>query len=92
MGNIAEFIYGEEYSDKNKAFAAEIDRIEERHLDYFKSRPPQNETEKHDRLHHHFVLRTAGGQIALDFDPDEALPADIRQECVEAFHRIWAYK
>jgi hypothetical protein len=92
MGNIAEFIYGEEYSEKNKAFQEQIDRIEQRHLDHFKSQPPHNETEAHDRLHHHFVIRTAGGQIALDFDEEAPLPADIRQECVEAFHRIFAYR
>jgi hypothetical protein len=92
MGNIAEFIYGEEYSEKNKAFQEEVDRIEQRHIDYFKSQPPSNETETHDRLHHHFVIRTAGGQIALDFDQEAPLPVDIRQECLEAFHRIWAYQ
>jgi hypothetical protein len=92
MGNIAEYIYGEEYAEKNQAFAGEIDRIEERHIDYFKSQPPRNETEEHDRLQHHFVIRTAGGQIALDFEPAAPLPADIRRECEEAFHRIFAYK
>jgi hypothetical protein len=92
MGNIAEFIYGEEYAEKNRAFAEEIDRIEERYIDYFKSQPARNETEEHDRLHHHFVVRTAGGQIALDFEAGAPLPPEIRRECTEAFHRIFAYK
>ena len=92
MGNISEFIYGEEYAEKNKAFSEEMSNLEERHAAFFKNRKPVNETEEHDRLHNHYALRTASGQVSFNFSHGSDLPEDIRQECVEVFHRIWKYE
>lgn len=91
MVGISEFIYGEEYAEKNRAFEEELLRIEAEHADFFKSRPPQNETEKHDRLHNHYALRTAGGQVSFKFNEGSDLPEDLKRECTEVFHRIWKY-
>jgi hypothetical protein len=91
MRDISEFIYGEEYVEKNKAFEAEMENIEERHAEFFNSRPPRNETEEHDRLHNHYALRTASGQVQFHFNEGSDLPANIKQECKDAFHRIWKY-
>jgi len=91
MRDISEFIYGEEYVEKNKAFEEEMSRIEDKHLDFFKSREPRNETEEHDRLHNHYALRTASGQVQFSFNQGSDLPEDIKNECREAFHRIWKY-
>jgi hypothetical protein len=91
MGNIAEYIYGEEYAEKNQAFAEELSRLEDRHQDFFKNRPAPNETDQQDRLHYHVVIRTAGGQISLNFSEGSDLPPELRQEVTDAFHRIWKY-
>ncbi|MDB5262193.1 MAG: hypothetical protein JWQ14_1474 [Adhaeribacter sp.] len=91
MSNISEYIYGDEYAEKNKAFAEEMSRIEDQHADFFKSRQRVNETEKHDRLHNHYALRTASGQVSFTFNQGSDLPGPIRQECTEAFHRVWKY-
>ena len=89
MRDISEFIYGEEYAEKNQAFEKAIEDIEEKHLDFFKNRPAQNETEQHDRLHNHYALRTASGQVSFKFSDGSDLPANIKQECLDAFNRIW---
>ncbi|MGV3587043.1 MAG: hypothetical protein ACO1OF_08590 [Adhaeribacter sp.] len=91
MRDISEYIYGEDYAERNKAFEEEMFRIEERHADYFKNRPPANETEEHDRLHNHYALRTASGQVSFTFNQGSGLPENIREECKQAFHRVWKY-
>ena len=91
MGNIAEFIYGDDYVKRNQAFEDEMAALEEKHLAYFKSRPAQIETEEHDRLRNHYNIRTASGQVSFRFNEGSDLPEAIRQECTEAFHRIWQY-
>jgi len=91
MGNITEFIYGDQYAEKNQAFENEMAGLEEKHIDYFKSRPSQIETDEHDRLRNHYNIRTASGQISFRFNEGSDLPEDIRKECTEAFHRIWKY-
>ena len=92
MRDISEYIYGEDYTERNKAFEEEMSKIEDRHAEYFKSRKPVNETEEHDRLHNHYALRTASGQVSFTFNQGSDLPEAIRQECKEAFHRIWKYE
>ncbi|QNF33968.1 hypothetical protein HUW51_15015 [Adhaeribacter swui] len=89
MRDISEFIYGDEYTQKNKAFEAAMAAIEEKHQDYFQSRPAQNETEPHDRLHNHYALSTASGQVSFRFNEGSDLPASLKQECLDAFHEIW---
>jgi len=91
MRDISEYIYGDEYAQKNQAFEDEMAAIEEKYLAYFKSKPPQNETEENDRLHNHYALRTASGQVSFRFNAGSDLPAEIKQECTEAFHRVWKY-
>lgn len=89
MRDISEFIYGEEYTEKNKAFESAMEAIEEKHLEFFRSRKPQNETEQHDRLHNHYALSTASGQVSFRFNEGSDLPASLKQECLDAFHQIW---
>ncbi len=91
MRDIAEYIYGEEYTEKNEAFEAEMQHIEEKHLDFFKNRKPQNETEPHDRFHNHYALSTGSGQVSFRFNQGSDLPEEIKNECEEAFHRIWKF-
>ena len=92
MPDIADYIYGEDYAQRNQAFADEISRIEDKHLDFFKNRKPGNETDAHDRLQNHFAVRTAGGQVSFKFNQGTDLPENIKQECVAAFHQIWKYE
>ncbi|PIQ20827.1 MAG: hypothetical protein COW65_12805 [Cytophagales bacterium CG18_big_fil_WC_8_21_14_2_50_42_9] len=91
MGNIAEFIYGDDYAQRNQAFADEMAALEEKHADFFKSRPSQIETEAHDHLRNHYNIRTASGQVSFRFNEGSDLPEAIRNECTQAFHRIWKY-
>ena len=91
MSNISEFIYGDEYTEKNQAFEDEMTALEEKHLDYFKNRPSQIETEEHDCLRNHYNIRTASGQVSFRFNEGSDLPEDIRAECTQVFHRIWKY-
>ena len=92
MHDISEFIYGDDYVARNKAFDEAMSDIEERHAEFFKNRKPANETETHDRLHNHYALRTASGQVSFTFNQGSDLPENIRQECKEAFHRVWKYE
>jgi hypothetical protein len=92
MSGITEYIYGDEYVQKNKSFADELERIEEQYADFFKNRPAHNDTEAHDRLYNYYALRTAGGQVSFTFNEGNDLPPDLKQACIEAFHRIWKYE
>lgn len=92
MADITDYIYGDDFAQRKQAFADEISRIEDKHQDFFKNRPATNETDTQDRLHNHFALRTAGGQVSFKFSQGTDLPEHIRQECVEAFHRIFKYE
>jgi len=91
MSTIAEFIYGDEYAEKNQAFEDAIAAIEAQHLDYFKQRPSAIETDDYDHLRNHYNIRTASGQISFRFNEGSDLPEEIRNECTQAFHRIWKY-
>ncbi|MFC2112102.1 hypothetical protein ACFLTA_02445 [Bacteroidota bacterium] len=76
---------------KEKEFNAAVQRIEEKCIDFFKSRESiRSEYDEHDRLHNHFIL---GSNFANDpgfgICDDSDLPEHIKVEVTNAFHRIF---
>lgn len=88
MKDIKEVIYGKDYSDKYKEFIDVLGQIEEKHIDFFKERPARNEYGKHDRLHNHYGMITEFGTLTFSVG-DSELPANIQNECVDAFNSIF---
>jgi ribosomal protein S5 len=84
-------IRGEELTRKEKEFDAAIQRIEEKYIDFFKSRKSmRSEYDVHDRLHNHIVLGNVAGQTGFGFSYDSDLPEHIRKECIDAFRKAFS--
>jgi hypothetical protein len=84
--NLSDFFYGEHFKENLNNFMIELKLIEQRHSDWFKSRPPQKEGELHDRLYHYYVIEWKSG-IGFKFIDDCELPTEIQGQCMEAFYR-----
>lgn len=76
------------HNDIMKIIELELNKVEEAHIDFFKSRPPLFDSEPHDKLRNHYILAVAPTGITLQFHPNSQLPAQIIEECNAAFQNI----
>lgn len=83
-----ELIFGKERIRKEKELDEALERIENKYIDFFKSREPKSEHDDHDRLHNHWMLTHDGSNISFRFDPNAGLPEKIMKECTVEFNRI----
>jgi len=80
---------GAENAAKKKALKAALLKIEEKHINYFKSKPAKYPFEKHERLHNHFSGTDWFHREMMIQVPESDLPQEIVNECANAFNEIW---
>jgi hypothetical protein len=78
--------YGSEYVRRKTGFKNELDKIEDRHREYFQSRPGHLQDQKHDQLSNHWLMTYDGrGRATFGFRDSSDLRQDIQEECKSAF-------
>ena len=81
---------GEELTRKEKKFDSAIQRIEEKHIEFFKSRKSiRSDKDVHDRLHNHFLISDIAGPMGIGFTDDSDLSEYIREEVLVAFREAF---
>ena len=84
-----EMFHGKEIADKDKQFKAELQKIEEKHKEYFKERISSRFKEEHDRLHNHYIIYISNGTVMFNFTPDSDIAEYIKEECFDAFQKVF---
>ena len=92
MESMTEILYGKEFADRLEEFKSELNKIEEANIEWFKSRKPKFESEKHDKLHHHYLIRWDKSSIGFGFREDSDVPNHIKQECQGLFKKYFPNK
>jgi hypothetical protein len=84
-----ELFYGKDIADKAKLFKEELNKVEENNFEYFKSQRSKFASEEHDKLGNHYMIYTANSRVTFNFLPDSKLLQSIKDECIEAFKRVY---
>jgi len=77
-------MFNEEVNQLIGELKKELKKVEERHIEFFKAREPLFKSEKHDRLHEHYMIISHGYDVEFNF-VDEDLPEYIKKDCKQAF-------
>lgn len=77
--------FWEVQSKKKEALIEAFNKIEEKHLSYFKNRPSKFSIDDHDRLKRHYIIYETANKITFAFDPETDLPENIKTECTEVY-------
>lgn len=80
-------LHGENVVSKSVQFDNELRTIEEKHIEYFKSRPGRRS--EHDHLDAHYIIFSTGNTIKLVWEKYSDLDEKIKTECIEAFKRVY---
>lgn len=88
MDDITKAIFGEKLVNFHNELKTEFDKIENKYIEFFKSRPPINEFHKHDELTNHYFLYYDSYRILISFTTGNDLPDYIKKECIEVFNKI----
>lgn len=83
-----ELFYGKEVVEKRDLFKQELLDIERKNIEYFQSRLTECHP-GHDLLHYHYTIYTSDGRVTLSFKDNSDLREDIKEECIEAFKRVF---
>lgn len=81
--------HGRDIVEKAKQFNIELDKIEQNNIDYFKSKPPQLPSKENEILANNYIIYTSNGRVMFNFKPGSDLPQSIRDECIEAFKKVY---
>ena len=82
-------LYSDDYNERDKKFKKGLIEIDEKHIEYFKPRPPKYQSQKHDGVINHFMTQnTSPGQIVLNVHSTE-LPLAIKEDLLSLFDRCW---
>jgi hypothetical protein len=92
MGDLNELLYGKEFNDKLEEFKDNLEKIEQANFDWFKERKPKYESEPHDKLYHHYLIRWDSNGIGFGFHRDSEVPAYIQLECHDLFKKYFPDK
>lgn len=65
-----------------------LSEIQQKHIDWFSTRPGKLPTEKHDHIGHHYEFYYDGQQLCFNKVGNE-LQDEIWKECVEAFNKVY---
>ena len=84
-----ELFFGREHVKRHAELEDALRKIEEKHIDFFKSRESKFEADDHDRLHNHWMMTADRWRISFGFDRDSDLPKAIMEECASEFNRIF---
>jgi hypothetical protein len=86
---LMKLLCGEDFYNKNEELLKELAEIENKYLEFFEMRPPKFRSEKHDRLHNHWILYHDNFKITFGFDPNSDIPEYIKTECQQVFIKIF---
>lgn len=89
MGEINEFLYGKEFNDTLEKFKSGLEEVEVKNIEWFRERKPKFESEEHDKLHHHYLIRWDSFGIGFGFRDDSEVPKYIQAECHELFRKYF---
>ena len=83
-----ELFHGKELSEKDRQLTEALERVEQKHIDYFKARPSKRLNEEHDRINMHYWTLISDGVIQFNINPDSDLPQYIKDDCIKAAKEI----
>ncbi|WP_026464932.1 hypothetical protein [Adhaeribacter aquaticus] len=86
MADIDELSTDELYQERKTKWDLELSHIEDKHPEYFNL----NISPLALKLEQHIFFSYDTYRSSFGFRPDSNLPDTIREECLEAFHRVWA--
>lgn len=87
--NLTELFHGKEIAEKQEKFKEELKKIEEENFEFFKSQPSKFPSQDHDRIENHIIVLTNNGRVIFNFSTVSNLPSEIRNQCVDAFKRVY---
>jgi hypothetical protein len=77
------------FAEKKESFAAELLKVEEKHLLYFKKKFTKIAGELPDQLRNYYSLQKEFEYIRFDYLPGSDLPGNIRRDCDAAYQKVW---
>ncbi|PSR56298.1 hypothetical protein AHMF7605_23760 [Adhaeribacter arboris] len=80
------------FDEKKEAFLAVLLNIEEKYTLYFNRKLQEIPLELPDQLQNYYLLRKEFEYLRFDYMLDSDLPIHIKQECDEAYQKIWGNK
>jgi len=89
---IIERFFGKEFQVSKDAFEKELKQIEKDHMDFFESRESKYPSDKHDRLHSHYMFYYDGVTVKFGFENDTVVPVGIIDKCLAAFEKHFKIK
>lgn len=75
--------------EKINQFNLKSDEIENKYLKYFQSRNSKINTDNHDRLHNHYIIRSDNDSIYFFWHQDSDLDYEIKKELRDAFDLLF---
>ena len=81
--------HGKEVVERDKRFQIELNKIEEKNIDYFKSKPPHNHLFKYEKPMDNLMMFTSDGIVGMGFKENCNLPAYIKDEITKAFKKVY---
>ena len=78
--------HGKQIDEKSKLFDELLQEINNKHIDYFKSRKSPFTSDKNDNIRNHCGFTIFDNVVNIMF-PDKDTPDYIKQECIEAFNK-----
>ena len=75
------------YARALQGFKEELEAINKKHFDYFRSRVSLSGLSDQDTLHQHYTIYATGHDVTFAFKLESDLRLEIRKACFEAYHR-----
>jgi len=87
---VTSILFGDNHATKINLLNQDLLSIENKHLAYFQSIPPNQERNGQlDCLDNHYTIFTSENEITFRFNDDSILPVEMKNECLAAFrHRF----
>ena len=83
-----ELFFGKEIASKALLFKAELETLNEKHIEFFKNRKSHLSSQEHDNIFNHCMTYTSNGTVTFNFTDNE-LPENIKIDCIEAFKKVY---
>lgn len=87
MANFDELFHGSDYAQRKEGLEKDLASIQEKHIEFFKSRKPLFPQDEYDMLHNHYLSKTSNGSFEFLFLNESDLPQYIRDECIAAVEK-----
>jgi hypothetical protein len=73
-------------------FTTILAQIEQRHINWFKTRPAIFDSQEHDCLSNHTFTEIDGDGVNFNFWKYSELPENIKNDCLVAYNEVFGYK